>query len=275
MKQYCYANGKIVALAKAGVPVNDIGLLRGYGVFDFFRTYNGKPFHFKEHFARFKRSAKTIGLTVPISGVEVERLIAQLLKKNKDLDSSFRLVLTGGTTDDGISLSRPNFYILAEDLYLPPATVYDRGAKLITCDYQRIFPGAKNTNYLQAVYLQKQKIKQQAIEILYLDQGRVLEASTSNIFLIKGDTAITPKENILHGITRHLVGRLARQHKIKVVERRVTFKELLKADEVFITATNKKIIPIVKINEQTIGHGRIGVKTKILMTAFAEYVKNY
>lgn len=275
MKKYCYVGGKVTTLDKASVAVNDIGLLRGYGVFDFLRTYNGKPFHLKDHFARFKKSAQIIGLKVPVTEVQVSGIISELLKKNKCVDASIRLVLTGGITHDGMSHSQPNFYVLMEDLYLPPVDVYKKGAKLITREYQRVFPGAKNTNYLMAVRLQKEKNKQKAVEILYVSNGRVLEASTSNVFLIKGQKLVTPKEDILPGITRKLVIKFAKQLGFDVEAREVSVKELLAAPEVFITATNKKIIPIVKIDDHQIGNGQIGEQTKKLSEKLLDYYRNY
>lgn len=143
MKKYCYANGKIVELAKARVAPNDIGLIRGYSVFDFLRTENGKLFLFPEHFARLNRSAKMLDLKVPISEANCQKILKQLLKKNKVTDASFRMVLTGGPTTDGMTVIKPNFFILVEDLYNYPAATFTKGGKIITYEHQRLFPEAK------------------------------------------------------------------------------------------------------------------------------------
>lgn len=83
MKKYAYINGKIVDIRKPAVMTNDIGLLRGYGVFDFMRTYNGKIFHYGEHFSRFQNSAKMLDLKVPLSKGKTEVLAKDLLKKTR------------------------------------------------------------------------------------------------------------------------------------------------------------------------------------------------
>ncbi|MEX0918969.1 MAG: aminotransferase class IV [Candidatus Paceibacterota bacterium] len=275
MEKYCYADGKIIPLTRACLPVNDLGLLRGYSLFDFLWVVDGKPFHYQDHFARFKKSARFLNLLLPKTAHEIATIINQLVKKNKCPNAGVRLVLTGGPARDGLTPTKPTFYILLEDRYLPSPAVYQKGGRLITYEYHRSPFAIKHTNYLTAVRLQKLKKRKRAIEILYTDHGQVLEATTSNIFLVSGGQIITPKVGILPGITRKLVLHLARQAKLKTMERAITIKKLLAADEVFITATNKKIVPIVKIDNQPISLGRIGPITRRLMDSFDDYLRNY
>lgn len=272
MKKYCYCGGKIQELNKARIAPNDIGLLRGYAVFDFLRTEYGKLFLFDEHFARFQRSAKALDLKIPVSAAKCLSVLKQLLKKNKLTDASFRLVLTGGPTEDGMTFKKPNFFILVEDVYNYPPKVFKDGGKIITYEHQRQFPEAKTTNYLTAIKLQKDKKQAGAIDILYLSKGKVLETATSNIFIIKANTLVTPKDNILLGTTRATVIKLAKKLGFSVEERDMFVGELTEASEIFITATNKKITPIVMIDNMSVGHGEVGEKTKALMEAFEEFL---
>lgn len=276
MKKYFYLNGKILPLAKPSIQFNDLGLLRGYGVFDFMRTYNGKIFHWQDHWRRFIRSAKILDLTVPLSAAQTERVIKTVAKKNSCIgqDFSIRLVLTGGVTADGMHYQKPNFAVLLEDLYSYDPKLYQRGAKLIVFDYQRLLPDAKNNNYIHAVRLQKELKRQGASEILFVNQGKILECSTANFFLFKGDTLVTSQKNILGGITRKLVLSLARK-KFKVEEREVLIDELTQATEAFATGTNKGVLPVVKVGKQTIGSGRVGENTKWLMEAYQQYIQKY
>ncbi|MFW5853480.1 MAG: aminotransferase class IV [Patescibacteria group bacterium] len=274
MKNYCFANGKIVKMEEAQVPVNDLAVLRGVGVFDFFRTYNGIPFHLKDHYDRFCRSVKTLGFKIPISFQELEELVIVLLKKNKLKEASFRLVLTAGASVDGMTADQPSFFVLVEDLYELPKQIYIRGGKLITYEYSRFLPETKNTNYLTAISLMKRRLQSKAVEILYIINGQVFECSTSNIFLVKKGKLITPAEGILNGITRQVVIKvLAKNLGLKVDLKPIKTKELSQADEIFITATNKKIVPIVKIDEQTIANGCPGSITQALMIEFDNYLK--
>ena len=96
MIKYCYFNGEIINLNKAVLPVYDLGIVRGYGAFDFFRTYNGKIFHAKEHYARFKNSLKEIGSKLELSFQDFEKDCYELMKLNKMKEASFRILMTGG-----------------------------------------------------------------------------------------------------------------------------------------------------------------------------------
>lgn len=274
--QYCYLNGKIVPLEKALIRIDDIAIFRGYGVFDFLRTYNGKPFLLQEHLLRLKNSARALSLRVPISDKEVEEIVFKLLKKNKMQDAQVRIILTGGQTINGMGYdaTKPTFAILIEPLALPPTECYIKGGKLMTNTHMRHFPTSKTISYLNTIALNAEKKKQGAIEVLYLFHDYVLECSVSNFFLVKGNKVITPKENVLLGMTRNLlVDLLAKDFTIE--ERDIHVSELKDADEVFITATNKEVLPIVQIDDMKIGNGKIGEKTKKIMQLFADYTEKF
>jgi len=271
--KYCYFQGAITQFDKAHISLNDLGVLRGYGVFDFYRSYNGKPFHLKEHYARFQNSARSIGLTVPVSFKNFEKITLDLLKKNKVKDASFRAVLLGGPVQNSLAPARPTFYILNEEAYAPTDEQAKNGVSLMVHEYLRYIPEAKTTNYMEAVKMQKEKIKQKAYEILYVLNGEVLECSTSNIFMIKGKHLITPKKNILKGITRKVILKIAKKDFI-IEERDVEIYELLLADEVFISGTNKEILPIIKVGKKVIGNGKVGEKTKLLMKLWKDITHN-
>ncbi len=275
MKKYCAANGKITELSRTSVPVNDLAVLRGYGVFDFLKTVNGKLFLWREHWRRFVNSAKLLGLKVPVGEAAARDLVIRLLKKNKMQNGSVRLLLTGGATVDGMTPSRPNFFILIEDLYVYPPAVFERGAAVVTHEHERVVPEAKTTNYITAVRLQREKKRQKAIEILYHADGQILECATSNFFIVKDGVIITPQAGVLGGTIRNLVIKLAREGGLKVEERDVALAELASADEAFLTATNKDITPIVRADESKIGTGQPGPVTRQLMSLLADFMREY
>lgn len=262
-------------LKDAGLPLNDLGILRAYGVFDFLKTVNGRPFLWSEHWRRFQNSAKFLGLVVPALESQTLTAVKKLMQKNRRRDAGIRLLLTGGPTPDGLTIVRPSFGVLIEELHNYPPKVFKQGAKLITTEFQRPAPQAKTTNYLNVVRLQKYKKRRGAIEILYVSQGKVLECSTSNFFIVKNNVLITPKDDILIGTVRNLVIKLAKQQGIKVEERDASVSELKTADEAFLTATSKDIIPIVRIDNFKINSGKVGEITKKLMQVYNDFVANY
>lgn len=273
MHKYCYFNGRRAKLAAPLFRLNDLGLLRGYAVFDFIRVTNRRPLFWREHLTRWRRSIRRLGLQLKASDKEITRAAEDLIKQNKIKEGSLRLILTGGETVDGLTPGRPNWGILAEGSYYLPEKIFTRGGKLITCNYRRIFPEAKTTNYLQAVAKLPTRRQHGAMEILYLDRGRILEASTSNFFLVFKQKIVTPKTDILLGVTRTAVINLARQIGLQVVEREVKFSEIASATEAFLTATNKDVAPIIQIDNKKIGSGHVGPITKLLLDRYRQLVK--
>lgn len=277
LKKYIWVNGKVLPADKPVLLINEIGFLRGYGVFDFMRTYNGKIFRFADHYRRFANSAKLLDLKVTLSEKDLANLIYKLIKKNDLKEASIRLVLSGGPAKEGINFDQKTqtFAVLIEDIYTLPTKLFQTGAKLMTFDYQRLIPEAKNLNYIWAVKLQKEKKRQGATEILYTSKGEILECSTSNFFLVKKGKIITPEAGILAGITRKTALEIAQKLNLKVEIRPIKTVELKDADEAFITATNKNILPIIKIDDTKIGNGLPGPITKILMTEFQRIISSY
>ena len=270
MYPYCFFNGAIVKSNKPLLKVNDIAVLRGFAAFDFMRIYNKKPFMFKEHMKRFKNTCKLMGLKNKFSDKEIENALKQLILKNKQNDYQVRFVLTGGETINGLEPSVPIFYILFEKMVHTPEKYYEDGVKLITHQYQRTLSDAKNSNYMQAVLLQKKKKQEKAVEILYIHNDNILEASTSNVFIVKDKILYTPKENILKGITRKIIIDIAKKLGYTVIEKEISAEQLFNADEVFLSATNKKVLPVVKIDSSVIHNGKVGGITKQLLK---EYIK--
>ena len=158
---FCYFNNKIISLENALVRIDDIGILRGYSVFDFLRTYHGKPFLMKEHLQRLRNSAKLLSLHLPLSDYKIEEVIYELLQKNNVKDAQARIVLTGGKTIDGMGFDsrHPIFAILIEPLAVPPAKLYKKGGKLITDIHLRHLFEAKTTNYINAISLAAERKK--------------------------------------------------------------------------------------------------------------------
>lgn len=272
MSTYCFLNGKILSTAEAKVSVMDIGLLRGYGIYDGLMALSGRPFRFAEHFARFLGGAHALNLNVPITEESCEKKIKEILEKSGLTErANIRMILTGGNVIGGIEydFENPTFYITAEKWEPLPKELYKKGAKLLTYRYQREMPEHKTINYINAVKLQSWRKEEGAVEILYVYDGEVLECATSNICIVKDKMIITPLEDVLGGITLKVVLELAEKD-YKIERRPIAESELKIADEVFITSSFKDIVPIVKIDDYSISSGKIGPITKDLIGRFAK-----
>ena len=240
MNRLCYINGEIKSASDGSIGIADLGLQRGYGIFDFGRTYNGKLFHFEDNVERFRRSASELHLTLPISDEEIFAIARQLIEGSDLKTPAIKLILTGG---DLPTLERPNFLMIAEELPTYPDEVYRSGIKIITVEYQRDLPHIKTLNYLNAIRLEPLKRERNAFDILYHSRSGITECPRNNFFAFIGDTLVTPFEDILLGVTRKLVLKLAVPH-FQVEERRMNLDELENIDEAFVTSTSKQILPL-------------------------------
>ena len=270
----CYLNGKYVPFDQACLPLNDLGIVRGYGVFDFLRTYNGVPFKLREHIQRLQNSAKLIGLSLPWSTEEIEAIAQDTLKRNNFPEANIRIVITGGSSADFISpLGQPSIMVIVTPVSEYPREYYEQGVKAITVQIERFLPKAKSLNYISAIGALQQAKLTNAIEALYVNQqGHVLEGTTTNFFVFRGSQLITPKEGILNGITRDVVLELAKE-RFEIVEQSINYSDLSHYDEALITATNKEIMPVIQIDELPISKGKPGENTQLLMHLFYKYTR--
>lgn len=278
MSKYCYIRGEFVPMGEARVSPDDLGMFRGYAVYEGITAVNGVPFHFHEHFMRLAASASAIGLSFTLDEQTVYEAAVELAKLNAPNAerTSFRVILSGGVADHGIIYVPENtlFYMTADISTAHTTAFHDTGVKIITHEYQRPLPKCKTTDYITPVSLQSKRIAADAAEILYVQKGNITECSTANIFMVKDGVLITPKDNILYGITRGAVLELAEAEGINTEVRNVTLAELLTADEVFITSSFRDILPIVKVDETTIAQGIPGPVTKQMMRIFSEELRS-
>lgn len=272
--QTYYVDGKFVPADQAAIPVDDLAILRGFGVFDLLRTYGGKPFFLHEHVDRLINSAAEVQLAIPWSREEIIHIVLQTLEKNDIPEANIRIVVTGGSSPDFITpQGRPRLLVLVSPIPTLPEWWYSRGVKIITMLSTRSIPGAKSIDYIPATLALKKAKAAQAVEAVYVDlDQRVLEGTTSNIFAFVGDRLVTPGKEILSGITRKVILELA-EPLFKIDVRDLRTEELLKAREVFITGTNKGLVPVIQVNDTRIADGRPGSDTRKLMAALDKRIQ--
>ena len=268
---FCSLNGVITPYAQAQIDINDLGLLRGYGIFDYFRIHQNTPLFLEDHLDRFYKSAEIIKLAIPFEREELTTGIFELIRLNNMSQSGIRLVLTGGYSENAYSIGKPNLIITQEPFSFSSDSVYREGVKLITHEYMREIPEVKTTNYITAIWQQDQIASANAFDVLYHQKGLISEVSRSNFFLItQNNKLITPVSGILKGVTRKNVLSLARK-RYEVEERAVSISELKTASEAFLTGTTKKILPVVRADGTVIGKGIPGEMTLQLSADFEKF----
>lgn len=271
-----YVDGKYVPADQAVVSVNDLALLRGYGVFDFLRTYNGVPFHMKAHIERLIRSADQIGLEIPWSPEEIRDIVKQTLQKNNHKESSIRLLVTGGDSPDGmLPVGNSKLIVMVSPLKVIPEEWYQSGVKITSTRIMRIFPETKSINYIGGIHALKDAKEKEAIESLYISPDEsVLECTTSNFFGVKENRLITPDTGILEGITRKIIFDLA-SDVVETEVRKIPLIELSQLDEAFITSSTREVLPVIQIDDLTVGDGTPGKITRQIMALFSKLVSQY
>lgn len=270
MSNFCFINGEIKDTNDASIGVKDIALQRGYGVFDFMRTFNGGLFHFESHIQRFRNSAKELWLELKYTDDEIKIAAEKLISTSKLKNPAVRLILTGGYSYSSSGNFNANFIMIAEELPTYPEELYTKGAKLLTYEYQRELPFVKSINYLNDIRLDPLRREKNVFDILYYSQNGITECPRNNFFVFINDTLITPKDFLLHGVTRKVVLEIAKKY-WKVEERKLELAELNSVDEAFITSTTKSIMPVTVIDDKKVGEGAIGANTQKLMNLFKEY----
>lgn len=269
-----YLNGKYVLEQELLISPRDLGFSRGFGIFDYLRTYRGKPFKLKEHIERLLRSAELINLEHSYDVRQLTEIVQGVLVKNNDgNEKQVKIMLSGGISDFVYQASEPTLIVIVDMLRPKKQEIYEKGIKVNLVKFSRYMPTAKTTNYIEAVIQTEKGMKEGAYEPLYYSEKQVHEGANSNVFVVKEGKIYTPKSNILHGVTRGvLVNEL--KDKLNVVEDDFDLNFLLNADEVFLTSSGKEVVPVVKIDDYSVGDGQVGYKARRILREFREFANN-
>ena len=260
-EQYISVNGEMVRANSLSISASDLAIQRGYGIFDFLVTVNSKPIFLEDHLDRFYFSAEAMHLPVSLNKLALIESIEQLMQQNQLPNAGIRITLTGGNSPDGYSIGNPNL-IISQSPFNYQNQVFENGLKLITHEHQRQLPSIKTIDYLKAIYLQPTIKAAGADDVLYHFNGKVTECPRANFFMVtEQDEVLTPKENVLHGVTRKHILEL-NGFTIKVAN--ITLDMLDSAKEAFISSSTKNILPITAINGNCIGNGKPGAITRNL-----------
>lgn len=253
-------NGKITDENKAKILVTSNAFLFGYAVFETVRTYKGKVFRLDDHMGRLYMSADIMGFKPKWAFDKTYKEVCKVLAKSKWKEAKIRIIL-----------SMNYLIIMVEPLKEKSASMYKKGVKLVSFHGKRNIPHAKKLSDAFC-FLAKQHAKNcGAYEALLVDSKTyVRECAYANVFWVKGGELHTTNKDILFGITRETVIELAEG---SCVFEGIKYKNILDCDEVFITQTTSRIIPVVEIDGQKIGTGRPGPVTKKLMQKFDKLVK--
>lgn len=281
MSRLACVDGELLAPEEAKVSVYDRGFLYGDSVFETIRTYGGRPFALDEHVRRLERSSELVGIHLPVAPSALAAEIEQAIVAAGNPECYVRVMITRGTGPLGLDpahVTRPFRVILVEPFTPFPAAMYRDGVSVITYRTERASDaahGAKVGNYLAGMMALRVARQTGAHEALILDvAGRITEGTTSNVFVVRGQTILTPPDDagILLGITRAKIIELAPQIGLSVKFSSLVPADLFSADEVFLSSSIREILPVVRVDGTEVGNAKPGPQTRALHMAFRRAV---
>jgi len=283
-----WMNGKLVPFKDAKVHVLTHALHYSTAVFEGIRCYdasNGPAiFRLPEHVDRFFNSAKLYGMKIRYTKKQIINAIIRTVKASGLKECYIRPIAYYGYGTMGLTptLNRVDVSISCWEWKMGESKAGKfSGAKCKISKWIRIdsrsqpMQAKSAANYSNAALARVEALKSGYDEAIMLNyNGKVAEGSAENIFIIKNGIIKTPPLNadILNGITRDSVIRLIKSDRIKLIQKNITLKELLKADEVFMTGTAAEVKSVTKINKSSIGNGKVGKITKTLQKSFIDVV---
>ena len=281
-----FVNGKFLDRNNAKISVFDSGFLLGDGVWSGIRLHNGKLLFLKDHLQRLYDDAKAISLKIHVNKKELTKYLIQTVKKNKMLsDVHIRLIISRGIKstpyqDPSFTISKPTIVIIPE-YKKPDEKLYKKGLILKTVKTIR---GPKNVqdpvlntlSKLNCILACIEAKKNNADEALMHDiNGNIATNNSTHFFFIKDNKVYTSTGNYcVKGITRKNVIDICKANKIKVYQKNFKLKEVMKADEAFVTGTFANIIPVKKINNKKFSIKKSNL-TFIIRNLYLEKINNY
>lgn len=287
---YAFFNGKFVKIEDAKVSIMTNALQYGTGFFGGMRGYYNKEkkflsvFRMEDHIRRFLSSAQVIGVTMNYDEKSLKEIFLKLIEMNKpETDTYFRPFGYAGSTNLSPNLERDNTFDFA--LYMIPLGDYlptDKGLSVCVSSWRRVSDNAipsrakLSGSYINSALAKLEATKLGFDEAIFLSEdGHVAEGSAMNLFIVRNGTLITPSfsENILEGITRRTIVKIAEDLGIPTVERTVDRTELYVADEAFFSGTGAQVAWISKVDNRTVGTGKRGPITAKIQDMFFEIVR--
>ena len=281
-----FVNGKFLDRNNAKISVFDSGFLLGDGVWSGIRLHNGKLLFLKDHLQRLYDDAKAISLKIHVNKKELTKYLIQTVKKNKMLsDVHIRLIISRGIKstpyqDPSFTISKPTIVIIPE-YKKPDEKLYKKGLILKTVKTIR---GPKNVqdpvlntlSKLNCILACIEAKKNNADEALMHDiNGNIATNNSTHFFFIKDNKVYTSTGNYcVKGITRKNVIDICKSNKIRIYQKNFKLKDVMKADEAFVTGTFANIIPVKKINNKKFSIKKSNL-TFLIRNLYLEKINSY
>lgn len=258
-----YLNGDYLPAEEAKISVLDRGFIFGDGVYEVIPVYGGRLFRGPHHLQRLNNGLNAIRIDSPLSDERWLEILEELVRHNGGGDQSLYLQVTRGIAPREHRFPEPitpTIFAMSNPLVEVDLSK-QQGISAVTLEDNRwLRCNIKSISLLPNILLKQQAYDAEGGEALLIRDGFVTEGAASNIIIVKNETLITPPQSshLLPGITRDLVIELCRTHNVPHELRPIPKEELAEADEVWVTSSTKEIVPVINIDDQAVGDGRVG-----------------
>ena len=273
----CFLNGDFLPLSQAKVSVLDRGFIFGDSVYEVIPVYRRKPFRIADHLQRLQRSLSAIRINNPYHADAWSQLIGDLIKRNASDDQSLYIQVTRGVAKRDFGLPQgltATVFVMSHSLSTPSQEQIETGIAAVTLtDIRWLRNNIKSTSLLGANMLRQYAIDVGGAECVLLRDGYLTEGSSSNIFVVKGETLLAPPKDhlILPGITYEVLLELAAKLSVTTEVREIHESEVKSADELMLTSSTREVLAITQLDGKAVGHGKPGPVFQRLHRAFQDY----
>jgi D-alanine transaminase len=259
-----FLNGQFVALEDAKVSVLDRGFIFGDGVYEVVPVYSRVPFRLDEHLARLERSLAETRIRNPYARAQWREIIYRLVDAQAFDDQGVYFQVTRGVAKRDHAFPKdaePTVFAMSNPLVTPPRETVQKGAAAVSAhDNRWLRCDIKSISLIGNCLLRQLSAEAGAAETILFRDGKLTEASSSNVFVVKRGVILSPPKTslILPGITYDVVLELARGAGLALELRDVHEAEVRSADEIWVTSSSKEVLPIVALDGVPVGDGRPG-----------------
>lgn len=281
MSRIVYVNGDYLPEEDAKISVFDRGFLFADGVYEVSSVIDGKLIDNAAHLARLQRSLDELAMAPPCPMVEIETVQNEMLKRNALDEGLLYLQVSRGAADRDFNFpakSQSSLVMFTQDKKITESPAAERGLSIISVPDLRW--GRRDIKTVQLLYpsLAKEEAKARGADDAWLvEDGFVTEGTSNNAWIVLADGTIVTRQlsnDILHGITRRSVMKLAAERQMKIEERPFTLEEAQNAREAFVTSASSFVMPVVEIDGVKLADGRPGDVTRRLRTIYLDEARS-
>jgi D-alanine transaminase len=272
-----FLNGKFMPIEEARIPVLDRGFIFGDGVYELVPVYSRVPFRLDEHLARLERSLAAVRIRNPYSRAEWREIILQLAAKQPFEDQGIYFQVTRGVAKRDHAFPKdvaPTVFIMSNPLVNPPQHLVELGASAVTAIDDRWHRcDIKSISLVGNCLLRQVSAEVGAVETILFRDGKLTEASASNVFAVKGGVILSPDKSnlILPGITYDVIVELAQGAGLPLEFRAMSEAELRAADEIWVTSSSKEVLAITTLDGKSVGSGKPGPVFHAMYRLYQEF----